>query len=92
MTRKIPLRGLRNDLLPILRLLIRDNAYLSHFYTTVSMVIMINIKAEKKERFIDLTSLLGDKSHISYICKEWGTDLILDTEYQVKNPFTRGKG
>ena len=46
----------------------------------------------KKERFIDLTSLLGDKSYITYVCKDCNTDLILDAEYQIKNPFSRGRG
>ena len=46
----------------------------------------------KKERFIDLASQLWDKSHFTYVCNECGTDLILDAEYQIKNPYSRGRG
>lgn len=46
----------------------------------------------KKERFIDLASLVDNKSQVTYVCKECGTDLILDAEYQIKNPFSRGNG
>jgi hypothetical protein len=62
------------------------------FYTTISIMMIINTKAKKNERFIDLASLLGDKSHITYICKDCNTGLILDAEYQIKNPFSRGRG
>jgi hypothetical protein len=55
-------------------------------------MMIINTRAMKKEQFIDLASLLEDKSHITYVCNECGTDLILDAEYQIKNPFSRGSG
>ena len=51
-----------------------------------------NTKAMKKERFIDLASPTDNKSYITYVCNECGTDLILDAEYQIKNPFSRGRG
>lgn len=53
---------------------------------------IINAKAMKKEWFIDLASHLWDKSYFTYVCNECGTDLILDAEHQVKNPFSRGRG
>jgi hypothetical protein len=53
---------------------------------------IINTKAMKKEQFIDLASLIGNKSYITYVCNECGTDLILNSEYQIKNPFSKGRG
>lgn len=50
-------------------------------------MMIINTKAKKKERFIDLALLLEDKSHITYVCKECGTDLTLNSEYQINNAF-----
>ena len=53
---------------------------------------MIVRQKQKKGGFIDISSVTATANNITYLCSDCNDELILESTYQQKNPFSKGKG